>query len=94
MKEVYKDDYITVSETGHDYDFIAIIENNSNELVRFEQYGEDYFDIEPNDYIGLLADRQGRRILQAMKEKIFWVHYGEQDVSYEIDLEDDGNETY
>ena len=89
MKEVYKDDYITVSETGHDYDFIAVIENNSNELVRFEQYGEDYFDIEPNDYIGLLADHQGRHILQAIKEKIFWVHYGEQNVSYEIDLEEE-----
>ena len=89
MKEVYKDDCITVSETGHDYDFIAIIENNSNELVRFEQYGEDYFDVEPNDYIGLLADHQGRHILQAIKEKLFWIHYGEQNVSYEIDLEED-----
>lgn len=89
MNVIYKDDYITVSETGRDYDFIAIIENDSEELVRFEQYGEDYFDIDPHDYIGLLADDQGRHILQAIKEKIFWIHYCEESISYEIDLEED-----
>lgn len=93
MKEIYKDDYITVSETGHDYDFIAIIQNNSDQIIRFETNGEDLFFLEPYIYLraswtGLLADNQGRYILRAIKEKKFGVHYGEHSVSYEINLED------
>lgn len=85
MKEIFKDEYITLTSTEQDFDFIAIIENNSEELIRFETNGEDLFCIEPKKHIGLLANGTERAIFETLKNKQYYRHIGENSISYEID---------
>lgn len=84
MKEIFRDEYITLTSTEHDFDIIAIIENNSNDLIRFETNGEDLFCIEPNRYIGLLASISERAIFQTLKDKQYYRHICEDSISYEL----------
>jgi hypothetical protein len=84
MKELLKDEYITLTSTEHDFDIIAIIENNSEELIRFETNGEDLFCIEPKKHIGLLASISERAIFQTLKDKQYYVHICEDSISYEL----------
>ena len=85
MKELLRDEYITITSTEHDFDIIAIIENNSEELIRFETNGEDLFCIEPKNYIGLLANNEDRAILENLKQRNYYRHICENSISYEID---------
>lgn len=85
MKEILKDEFITVSETGKNYDFIATIENNGNGFIRFERSGEDLFCVEPNEWVGLLANEEDTRILEALKNKKYYRHICEQSISYELE---------
>lgn len=85
MKEILKDKYITLTSTEQDFDIIAIIENNSEELIRFETNGEDLFCIEPKSFIGLLANEEERAVFHALKDKKYWRHIGENDISYELE---------
>lgn len=84
MKEILKDEYITITSTEHDFDIIAIIENNSNELIRFETNGEDLFCIEPKKYIGLLASISERAIFQTLKDNQYYRYICEDSISYEL----------
>lgn len=85
MKEILKDEYITLTSTEHDFDIIAIIENNSEEIIRFETNGEDLFYIEPKSYIGLIASNVDRGIFEALRQKKYWRHIGGNDISYELE---------
>lgn len=84
MKEIFKDKHIKLTSTEQDFDFIAIIENNSEELIRFETNGEDLFCIEPKKHIGLLASEEDRTIFQCLKDKKYYIHICENDISYEL----------
>ena len=85
MKEIFRDEYITLTSTERDFDFIAIIENNSEELIRFETNGEDLFCIEPKKHIGLLANEEERAIFENLKQRNYYRHICEKSISYEID---------
>lgn len=85
MKEILKDKYITLTSTEQDFDFIAIIENNSEELIRFETNGEDLFCIEPKNYIGLLANETDKAIFQTLKDKKYYKYISEQSISYVLE---------
>lgn len=85
MKEIFRDEYIILTETEKDYGFIATIENESEELIRFETNGEDLFSIEPKTWVGLLANYEDRKIFDILKRKKYCRHICEQSISYELD---------
>ena len=72
-------DMIRVQTTGHDYDFIATVENKSKEavLIVFDDES-DYLPeitIEAEDWVGLLANDEGYEILEALTNNRF--HFSE-----------------
>lgn len=62
---IFENDFIKVSTTDRDYDFVAVIENKTNEqiCIHYDEPGyNDNYDpilIAPNEWIGLLANEEG-----------------------------------
>ena len=82
MKTIYEDKNIIVRETGRDFDFIATVENKTDEVIAIlPDDNSDYetlfeaFDIQPLDWVGLLADEEGRSALRAIKENKFLTNF-------------------
>lgn len=70
MKIIFENELIRVESTGKDYDFIATIENKTDKKIRL-RYNlmnfdviYDTIDIEPNDWVGLLADKEGHDLVR------------------------------
>ena len=65
MKIIFENELIRVESTGRDYDFIATVENKTDKNIRLRYNPMDFdviydtIDIEPNDWVGLLADKEG-----------------------------------
>lgn len=63
---IFENDFIKVNTTDKDYDFIVVIENKTNEqiCVHYNEpcYNDNYDPIliAPNEWIGLLANEEGR----------------------------------
>lgn len=76
---IFENDFIKVSTTGHDYDFIAVIENKTNQkiCVHYDEpgYNDNYEPIliAPNDWVGLLADDEGRDWVKAIENNQIYV---------------------
>ena len=70
MKTIFENEFIRVESTGKDYDFIATIENKTDKNIRLRYNPMDFdviydtIDIEPNDWVGLLADKEGHDLVQ------------------------------
>ena len=70
MKTIFENELIRVESTGRDYDFIATVENKTDKKIRLRYNPMDFdviydtIDIEPNDYVGLLADKEGHDLVQ------------------------------
>lgn len=82
MKITYEDKNIVVRETGQSFDFIATIENKMDEIIAIlPDDNSDYktlfeaFDIQPLNWVGLLADEEGRSTLRAIKENKFSTNF-------------------
>ena len=66
MKTIFENELIRVELTGRDYDFIATVENKTDKKIRVHYKDMDIFDtydtidVEPSDWVGLLADEEGR----------------------------------
>ena len=79
MTAIFENDFIKVSTTGHDYDFIAVVENKTNEqiCVHYDEPGcNDNYDpilIAPNDWIGLLANDEGYDWVKAIENNQIYV---------------------
>lgn len=73
MTTIFENDLIKVSTTGRDYDFIATIENKTDGqiCVHYDKpgYNDNYNPIliAPNDWVGLLADEEGRDWIKAIE---------------------------
>ena len=83
MKTIFEDEEICITTTGHDWDFIAIIENKTDKDLRIAfdgnddlGYEEQFLDLKKNNYIGILADNLGRFLLKQIKTKNFCVFGG------------------
>lgn len=63
-KVVYDKDGIKVATTGRDYDFIATIENDTDEEYCVEDLG---LCVPAHDWVGLLADDEGYADLEYFK---------------------------
>ena len=73
MKTIFENEFIRVESTGRDYDFIAIVENKMDKNVRIRYKPKNFtviydtIDIELNDWIGLLADKEGYDLVRAFE---------------------------
>ena len=85
MTTIFENDFIKVSTTGHDYDFIAVIENKTNNkiCVHYDEPGyNDNYDpilIRSNDWVGLLANDEGRDWVKVIENNQIYVTYVEAD---------------
>lgn len=74
MRNIFENDSILVVATGRDYDFIATIENKTDDricLVFNDTTGLEPMDIQPNNWIGIEADHSGYMILHAIRNNQF-----------------------
>lgn len=88
MTTIFENDLIKVSTTGHDYDFIAIIDNKTDGqiCIHYDKPGyNDNYDpilIAPNDWIGLLADEEGRDWIKAIENNQIYVVTDDDEIGY------------
>ena len=87
---IFENEFIKVSTTGKDYDFITVIENKTNEqiCVHYNEPGyNDNYDpilIAPNDWVGLLANEEGRDWVEAFKNNQIYVVTNSDEIDYEL----------
>ena len=85
MTTIFENDLIKVSTTGRDYDFIAIIDNKTDGqiCIHYDEPGyNDNYDpilIRSNDWVGLLANDEGRDWVKAIENNQIYVTYVEAD---------------
>lgn len=85
---IFENDFIKVSTTGQDYDFIAVIENKMDKqiCVHHDEPGyNDNYDpilIAPNDWIGLLADEEDRDWVKAIEHNQIYVATDDDEIGY------------
>ena len=79
MTTIFENDLIKVSMTGHDYDFIAVIDNKTDGqiCVHYDEPGyNDNYDpilIAPNDWVGLLANDEGYDWVKAIENNQIYI---------------------
>ena len=71
---------IDFKETGHDYDFIAIIENNTDKTLKLfiddlEGWYSEPIVIAAHDWAGFLAGDEGRFQVESIKNRDFQAIY-------------------
>ena len=88
MTTIFEHDIIKVNVTGRDHGFIAIIDNKSDGqiCIHYDKpgYNDDYDPIlvAPNDWIGLLADDEGRDWLKAIENNQIYIVTGDDEIDY------------
>lgn len=71
---------IEFTETGKDYDFIATIENNTDKALKLyiddlEGWYSEPIKIPANDWVGILANDEGRFQMESIKNGDFKAVY-------------------
>lgn len=71
---------VRLSETDHDYDFIAVIENTMEKTLKvfiddLEGWYSDPVVILPHDRVGFLADEEGQFLVESIKNGDFQAVY-------------------
>ena len=85
---IFENDFIKVSTSGKDYDFIAVIENKTNEqiCVHYEKPGcNDNYDpmlIAPNDLVGLLDGEEGRDWMKAIENNQIYIATNDDEIGH------------
>ena len=86
---IFENDFIKISTPGHDYDFIAVVENKTNEqiCVHYDESGyNDNYDpilIKPNDWVWLLADdEEGRDWIKAIERNQIYIATNDDEIGY------------
>lgn len=62
---------VEIKETGHNYDFIAYVENNTNKTLKLyvddlEGWYSEPIVVSANDWVGFLADDEGRNVVESI----------------------------
>lgn len=87
---IFENDFIKVSTTGRDYDFIAVIENKTNEqiCIHYDEPGyNDSYDpilIAPNDWVGLFANEKGRDWMKAFENNQIYIATNSDGIDYDL----------
>lgn len=76
---ILRDDYLQIKTTGHDYDFVATVQNQTDATIHLifdEALGVDVdeFDLYASECIGILADDNGYRMLEALVNSKFSIN--------------------
>ena len=79
---IFENEFIKVSTTDKDYDFIAVIENKTNGPCYNDNY--DPILIAPNEWIGLLANEEGRDWVEAFKNNQIYVATNSDEIDYDL----------
>ena len=88
MTTIFENDLIKVSTTGRDYGFIAIIDNKTDGQICIHYDEPSHNDncepilVAPNDWIGLLADEEGRDWVKAIKNNQIYVVTNDDEIGY------------
>ena len=88
MTTIFENDLIKVSATGHNYDFIAIIDNKTDGqiCIHYDEpgYNDNYEPIlvAPNDWFGLLADDEGRGWVKAIENNQIYIVTDDDEIGY------------
>ena len=88
MTTIFENDFIKVSTTGHDYDFIAVIENKTNQkiCVHYDEPGyNDNYDpilIQPNSWVGIEANDEGYDWIEAIKHNQIYIATNDDEIGY------------
>ena len=82
MKQIFISDLLEVQETGQDYDFIAVLTNRTPESVTVE-FSDPFIEFEPmtiagDDWVGILANLEGRLLLNTIRAGRLSVRKGEK----------------
>lgn len=73
-KKVFEDKNISVSTTGHDYDFVGYVENKTNNDIEIMIGNDDTpYSLKANDWLGLFADDNGRAELGFMSKGMYQI---------------------
>lgn len=69
---------VDIKKTGHDYDFIATIENNTDKTMKLyiddlEGWYSEPVVVAANDWVGFLADEEGRFQVESIMNGDFQV---------------------
>lgn len=70
---LYEDKNIILKSTGRDYDFIATIENKLDKPIHITFENEDEIGLSANNWVGLLADDDGRETVDNIINRRFSV---------------------
>lgn len=62
---------VEIKETGHNYDFIAYVENNTDKTLKLyvddlEGWYSESIVVSANDWVGFLADDEGRNMVESI----------------------------
>ena len=74
---LYQDNNIEIYLTGKSYDFIAVVNNFSNETFKIKNKNEntedffEEFNIEPKNWVGILGDEDGYAFIKATENNNF-----------------------
>lgn len=73
---ILRDDYLQIKTTGHDYDFVASVQNKTDRpihLIFDEEVGVDVDELEIDslNWFGILANDNGYRMLEALVNNKF-----------------------
>lgn len=85
---IFENDFIKVSTTGKDYDFITVIENKTSEqiCIHYDEPGyNDNYDpilIAPNDWVGLLNTEEDRDWIKAFENNQIYVVANDDEIGY------------
>lgn len=85
---IFENDFIKVSTTDKDYDFIAVIENKTNQkiCVHYDEPGyNDNYDpilIQPNSWVGIEANDEGYDWIEAIKRNQIYVVTNDDEIGY------------
>lgn len=82
---IFENEFIKVSTADKYYDFIAVIENKTNEQICIH-YNDSYDPIliAPNDWVGLLANEEGRDWGEAFKNNQIYVATNSDEIDYDL----------
>ena len=71
MKTVFENDKVKISETGRDYDFLAVIQNKTNDKIYLSTDNDEPIEIEADDWIGLTCDNYSKQVKELLKAGSF-----------------------
>ncbi len=85
---IFENDFIKVSTTDRDYDFIAVIENKTNQKICIHYDAPGYNDkydpilVQPNSWVGLLANDEDCDWIETIRHNQIYIVTNDDEIGY------------